>query len=99
MPKKSKQPAKMTRFKLVLICLAIAILFGEMFAYTWCKVQFRNRQYEIADLRIEGARLQQEQDNLRIELARLRSPERIATMGRELCGLTMPSVGQFVNLP
>ena len=85
--------------KLALIFVGLFILFAEIFVYTWCKVQVVNTQYAIADLRRETQRLQFAQDNLKIELARLRSPERIAVYARENRGLIMPTVGQFVNLP
>lgn len=87
------------KLKLVFIIAGILILFAEIFVYTWCKVQVVNTQYAIADLRREAQKLQFEQDNLKIELARLRSPERVAAYARENRGLALPTVGQFVNLP
>ena len=90
---------QISKVKLALIFAGLFILFAEIFVYTWCKVQVVNTQYAIADLRRETQRLQFAQDNLKIELARLRSPERIAVYARENRGLIMPTVGQFVNLP
>lgn len=87
------------KIKLLLIVAGLFVLFGEIFVYTWCKVQVVNTQYAIADLRREAQQLQFVQDNLKIELARLRSPERIAAYARENRGLVLPAVGQFVNLP
>lgn len=98
MAKKSKN-AQISKVKLALIFAGLFILFAEVFVYTWCKVQVVNTQYAIADLRREAQKMQFAQDNLKIELARLRSPERIAAYARENRGLTMPAVGQFATLP
>lgn len=98
MAKKSKN-AQISKIKLALLFAGLFVLFAEVFVYTWCKVQVVNTQYAIADLRREAQKLQFAQDNMRIELARLRSPERIAGYARENRGLTLPTVGQFANLP
>lgn len=98
MAKKSKN-AQISKIKLALIFAGLFVLFAEVFVYTWCKVQVVNTQYAIADLRREAQKLQFTQDNMKIELARLRSPERIAVYARENRGLILPTVGQFANLP
>lgn len=98
MAKKVKN-AQTSKVKMALIFAGLFILFAEIFVYTWCKVQVVNAQYAINDLRREAQQLQFVQDNLKIELARLRSPERIAAYARENRGLAMPTVGQFVALP
>lgn len=98
MAKKGKS-AQIGKVKLALIFAGLFILFAEVFVYTWCKVQVVNTKYAIADLRREAQKMQFAQDNLKIELARLRSPERIAVYARENRGLVMPTVGQFATLP
>lgn len=94
-----KDAAPISKIKLSLIFAGLFILFAEVFVYTWCKTQVVGAQYAINDLRREAQQLQFTQDNLKIELARLRSPERIAAYVRENRGLVMPAVGQFVALP
>ena len=86
------------KFKLLMIA-GIFVLFVEIMLYTWCQVQFRATQYEFADTRRELAAQNFTQDNLKIELARLRSPERIMAIAKEKTGLVIPSARQFVELP
>lgn len=97
MSRKSAQ--KRSKIRWFIFIVILLVLFGEVLAYTWCRVQYRSTQYSIATLRAEGQRLLGVQDNLKIELARLRSPERIAKYAREQCRLAMPATGQFRNLP
>lgn len=99
MAKKKHKDSRIGGIKLALIFAGLFVLFAEIFIYTWCNVQVVNSQYAMADLRREAQRLMLTQDNLKIELARLRSPERISAYVRENRGLVMPTVGQFVNLP
>lgn len=96
---KKNTTAPISKIKLALIFAGLFVLFAEIFVYTWCKTQVVSAQYAINDLRREAQQLQFTQDNLQIELARLRSPERIAAYVRENRGLVLPSVGQFISLP
>lgn len=96
----AKQSAKKKgKVRWIFIIVVLLVLFGEVMAYTWCRVKFVSTQYQIGAMIGEGQRLMLMQDNLKIELARLRSPERIAKYAREQCGLTMPTAGQFRTLP
>lgn len=78
------------------IWLTIMLVFiAEMFAYTWCRVQNVRLGYEIA-AEIRAYEQQRTiRKNLAIELARLKAPERIETLGRQL-GLAPPATRQIV---
>ena len=74
-------------------------LFIEALLYAWCRVQCVNAGYGIdRETRRQEALLKQ-RNTLNIELARLRSPERIEAIARTRLGLVMPDSHQRVMLP
>lgn len=74
------------------------ILIAELFCYTWCRVQCVELGYQIAEENERFHHLTTLQKNLRVELARLKSPDRIATIARKQLGLVMPSSRQVIVL-
>jgi cell division protein FtsL len=77
----------------------MAVFITELLVSTWCRVQCTQIGYEInraAELRQKQVTLQ---NNLKIELARLKSPERIAGIAQRQLGLTIPKPEQVVVLP
>ncbi|MCU0540108.1 MAG: cell division protein FtsL [Desulfobacterales bacterium] len=83
----------------IALWLSILLVFiAELLVTTWVRVQCNNLGYEIAALNGETQRLVELQDNLRVELARLKSPQRITRIAREM-GLTMPAPAQVMVLP
>jgi len=86
---------KMVALWLLLLCVLIAELLG----YTWVRVQCVRVGYEIALLNRETQRLTELQDNFKVELARLKSPQRITKIAREKLGLTTPAPRQMMVLP
>ena len=86
--------------KWIMICLILmAVLIAELYFNTWCRVQYRQTNFEISRLEESNAQLSALQDNLKIELARLKSPRRIAKIAREKLGLISPGAKQTVVLP
>ncbi len=79
--------------------IVMSFFLSELFSYTWCRVQFTRIGYDIS----KGAKKQQHllalQRNLNIELARLKSPERIETIARQQLGLMTPTPEQVIILP
>ena len=77
----------------------MAIFIAELLAYTWCRVQSTQVGYEIT----RAAAIQQErmtlQNNLKIELARLKSPQRITKIARDHLGLVVPKPEQTIVMP
>ena len=86
---------KMVAVWLLLLCVLIA----ELLVYTWVRVQCVRVGYEIAVLNRETLRLTELQDNFKVELARLKSPQRITKIAREKLGLTLPAPKQMMVLP
>ncbi len=96
-----KRRKKKTRNPRVLAaCLIFMGLFiGELLFYTWCRVQSIQVRYEISELTADQDRLMMLQDNLKIELARLKSPRRIAKIAKEQLGLILPTNKQLMLIP
>ena len=86
--------------KLTVAWIVIMILFIlELFFYTWCRIQCINAGYELA----EQKEIYQNQialrNNLKIELASLQSPDRIAQIAKKQLGLIMPTHKQVIIIP
>jgi len=77
----------------------MSIFIMELFFYTWCRVQCTKMGYGIAQIQNQYQELNTTQYNLKIELARLKSPERIARIAKEDFGLVMPTPEQMVIMP
>lgn len=80
---------------LTLLCVFIA----ELFVYTWVRVQCVRVGYEISALTKEQQRLTEFQANLKVELARLKAPQRITKIAQEKLGLMLPAPNQIMVLP
>lgn len=74
----------------------MGIFLCELLAYTWCRVQCTGVGYEISRVSREQEQLAVVQKKLQVELARLKSPERLANIARTYMDLKMPSSRQMV---
>jgi cell division protein FtsL len=77
----------------------MAIFILELLVYTWCRVQCTRIGYEINQAQNGYQQLLTTKNSLKIELARLKSPERIARKAKEELGLVMPTSKQMVVMP
>lgn len=77
---------------LLILCLV------ELLAYTWFRVQHVRTGYEIGRLTAENRRLKEKQNVLKVELAKLRSPARLARIASEM-GLKRPEPSQIRSIP
>jgi cell division protein FtsL len=94
--RKLRPPRKtMTGLWIVLM----AFFFVEALFYAWCRVQCVNAGYGIDRQTRRHQALLKERNTMKIELARLKSPERIETIARTRLGLVMPDGQQMVILP
>jgi len=92
--KKTRNP------KILAASLVIMGLFmAELLFYTWCRVQCIQARYEISELEVNQQRLVTHQDSLKIELARLKSPKRIAKIAKQQLGLIAPTSKQLIIIP
>ena len=84
---------------LALWLVLMGFFIGELLFYTWCRVQCVQMKYEISKATERQQRLVALQDNLKIELANLKSPQRIATIARKQLGLITPTSKQMISIP
>ena len=75
------------------------IFITELLVYTWSRVQCTQIGYEITQADVVHQKSTTLQNSLKIELARLKSPERIAKIAREQLGLIMPGPEQTIVMP
>lgn len=91
---------KKQKTNLLGIWIVLLVLFiSELLFYTWCRVQCTRLGYEMTK-DLEANRKQTIlQNSLVLELARLKSPERISTIARQQMKLEPPSHEQIMVLP
>ena len=95
-----KKKRKTRNPKVIMACLLLMFVFiVELLFYTWCRVQYVRMKYEIAEQTARARKLSAMQDNLKIELARLKSPGRIAKIAETQLGLMTPSPKQTILIP
>jgi cell division protein FtsB len=92
---KNIRKSKLTGVWFVLLSIFIA----ELFSYTWCRVQCVRVGYEITKETNNNQRIIALQNNLTIELARLKSPERLAEIASRKLNLTRPTPKQVIIIP
>ena len=79
--------------------ILLLIFVAELLIYTWCRVQYVQVGYQITKETARQQQLLALRDRLKIEHARLKSPQRIAKIAREQLGLITPNPDQVIELP
>jgi len=77
----------------------MTVFIAELFLYTWCRVNCIGVGYEISKETQKQHELVALQTNLKIELASLKSPERIAKIAKNQFGLVTPTQKQTIIIP
>ena len=91
-----KQSARRMPWKWILI---LSLFIGELFFYTWCRVQCVQVGIAISSQRRKNQELVTMQNSLKIELARLKSPELIIRLANQKLGLVIPNPQQTIRMP
>ncbi|MBF0377402.1 MAG: hypothetical protein HQK72_07945 [Desulfamplus sp.] len=76
----------------------IAILFGELFLYTWCRVSYTETGFRISQHKEKQKALKGYTDALSMENDRLLSPERIAYIATTRLNLIIPAPNQLIYM-
>jgi cell division protein FtsL len=79
-------------------CL-IVTLIGLVWVHVWLRLQVVHMGYVLSTTSKLHGRLEQENRELKIELATLTSPERLEALARRRLGLKQPEKGQVIVLP
>jgi cell division protein FtsL len=97
---RKKKKSKARNPKIVAIYFLLMGLFiVELLFYTWCRVQCVQVKYEISRAAEKHQNLMALQDNLKIEQASLKSPQRIAAIAKNQLGLITPTLKQMIQIP
>ena len=83
----------------VILIIFMTIFLTELLCFTWCRVQTIGTGYEISRETQRHQDLINFQNNLKVELARLKSPERIAKIAKNQLGLITPTQEQMIIIP
>jgi cell division protein FtsL len=75
------------------------IFLAELLFFTWCRVQTIGAGYEISIQAKRHQDLITLKNNLKVEMARLKSPERIAKIAKDQLGLITPTPEQMIIIP
>ena len=92
---RKKGDMKITGIWIVIMTVFIA----ELFLYTWCRVNCIGVGYEISKETQKQHELVALQTNLKIEMASLKSPDRIAKIAKNQLGLVTPTQKQTIVIP
>lgn len=98
MKRKIKKKVRGEKLSVTWIILML-IFIAELFFYTWCRVQYVQIGYEITKEADHYRSLLTLQNSLKIELASLKSPERIEKIAKQQLGLTTPTPEQMLIIP
>jgi cell division protein FtsL len=93
-----RRVAKKRQHTLVPWMVVFVLFMAELLVYSWCRVQYVQTGYELNEARQERRDLLAFRQELEVEEARLRSPERIRRLAQER-GLVVPDSRQIVVLP
>ncbi|MGD9105485.1 MAG: cell division protein FtsL [Desulfobacterales bacterium] len=83
----------------VILIIFMTIFLAELLFFTWCRVQSIGTGYEISRETQRHQDLINFQNKLKVELARLKSPERIAKIAKNQLGLITPTQEQMIVIP
>ncbi len=77
----------------------MTVFIAELFLYTWSRVNCIGVGYEISKETQKQHELVALQTNLKIEMASLKSPDRIAKIAKNQLGLVTPTQKQTIVIP
>ncbi len=102
-PVKPKRPNRTPKRKgsqhLLAICALGFCLFILGLVHVWLRLQVVHMGYVLSTTTKLQGRLEQENRELKVELASLTSPDRLEAMARRRLGLMPPEKGQVIVLP
>ena len=86
------------RHLLLVTCLVLGLV-GVALLHVWLRLQVVHMGYVLATTSKLQNQLEQENRELKVELATLTSPDRLEAMSRRRLGLRPPEKGQVIVLP
>ncbi len=77
----------------------MSVFIAELLIYAWCRVQYVDVGYEILRATSHRQEFLTLQNNLKVEIASLKSPDRIAKIAKKQLGLVTPTSEQMIIIP
>lgn len=99
MGKRKRKGKRRESFRTRAWILLLLLFVAGLLAYTWCRVQYVKVGYELSQVTERHDALVTVQNNLKVELARLKSPARIEKIAKDKLGLITPTPDQVITLP
>ena len=93
------EPARGKRRRFVFGALLVLGLIGAVLVHVWLRLQVVRMGYVLSTTSKLQTRLEQENRELKVELATMTSPDRLEALARQRLGLVQPEKGQVVVLP
>lgn len=88
-----------TKSAWALLCGCLIVTIGLVWVHVWLRLQVVHMGYVLSTTSKLHGRLEQENRELKIEVATLTSPERLEALARRRLGLKQPEKGQVIVLP
>ncbi|HSK31395.1 MAG TPA: cell division protein FtsL [Candidatus Limnocylindria bacterium] len=87
------------RVRMLRLAVLALCLIGAVWLHVWLRLQVVHIGYVLSTTSKLQNRLEQENRELKIELATMMSPERLEALARKRLGLVPPEKGQVIILP
>ena len=87
------------RWRLIVGVVLSFALIGVVLIHVWLRLQVVRMGYVLSSTSKLQARLEQENRELKVELAVMTSPDRLEALARRRLGLSAPAKGQVIVLP
>ena len=88
-----------SRWRLFLAALLGLALIAAVLVHVWLRLRVVRMGYVLSTTSKLQTRLEQENRELKVELATLTSPDRLEALARQRLGLSAPAKGQVIVLP
>jgi cell division protein FtsL len=98
-PRTSRADRRRRYRDLIIFGLSALGLIGVVLLHVWLRLQVVHMGYVLATTSKLQNQLEQENRELKVEVATLMSPERLEAMSRKRLGLRPPEKGQVIVLP
>ncbi len=96
-PARGERGTRRRRF-LLLASLTLCLI-GAVLVHVWLRLQVVHMGYVLSTTSKLQGRLEQENRELKLELATMTSPDRLEALARKRLGLVPPEKGQIIVLP
>jgi cell division protein FtsL len=94
----SAERGQRSQYALLIVCLVLGLV-GVALLHVWLRLQVVHMGYVLATTSKLQNQLEQENRELKVEMATLTSPDRLEAMSRRRLGLRPPEKGQVIVLP